>query len=166
MTQAAIVEAVKANESKKITEAANAMASVTQAVSQVGQAAQEAIPAVQEVGELLTGSPVDKGMTLAEIQAALGQVHGETAEGKNDGTRVHLHYTAFGKPTLKAIQNASRAAELGLPRDRYTGRISKVWKSREGDQLITMMVELERDHMFRTFNLDKGKVYRFVVLGA
>jgi hypothetical protein len=162
MTQAAIVDAVKANESKKITQAANAMISV----SQVGQAVQEATTAVQEVGDLLTGSPLDKGLTLAEIQTALSRVHGETAEGKNDGTRVHLHYTAFGKPTPTAIQNATRAAELGLPRDRYTGRISKVWKSRESDQCITMMVELERDHMFRTFNLDKGKVYRFIVLGA
>jgi len=109
------------------------------------------------------------GLTQAipaeEIKAILEKVHGETAEGKQDGTRVHLHYLSFGKATLQAIQNASRADELGLPKNRYTGRILKIWKSKAGDQCLTMEVELERDHLPRTFNLDKGILVRFVVLG-
>jgi hypothetical protein len=84
---------------------------------------------------------------------------------KEDGTRVHVQYRSFGKPTPAAIELAKRAEELGLTKDRYTGRVSRIWKSGAGDRMLTVLVELERDHQFRTFNLDKGEVLQLVVLG-
>jgi hypothetical protein len=104
-------------------------------------------------------------MSAVDTQAVLDRVYGESAKGAKNGTRVYLHYRAFGKPTPRAIQDAARASDLGIPRDRYTGRVHRVWTSRVGDRCLTMWVELERNHMFRTFNLDRGEVYRFVVLG-
>jgi hypothetical protein len=104
-------------------------------------------------------------MSQQDIQDALSKVHGETQDGLQNGTRVHIHYESFGRSTPEAIKHALRAAELGLERNRYTGRVHRVWTSAAGDQCITLWVELERDHMYRTLNLVRGKVYRFVILG-
>jgi len=82
-----------------------------------------------------------------------------------DGTRIHVHYKSFGKASVAAIQQAARAAELGLPSDRYTGRVSRIWRSKTGDLLLNVYVELERDHQYRTFNMDKGQIFKLVVLG-
>lgn len=107
-------------------------------------------------------------MTAAEIDAVLAKVHAASDSGKvagEDGTRVHVHYKSFGKPTARAVTEAMRAEDLGLARDRYTGRVSRVWRSGGGDALVTLYVELERDHTWRTLNLTKGEVYKFVILG-
>ena len=112
------------------------------------------------------GGLIPTAMTQPEIQEILKKVHGATGVNNvEDGTRVHLHYKSFGVPTQQGIRCAARAAELGLSRDRYTGRIHRVWKSSKGEQCITMWVELERDHMYRTLNLERGEVLKFVVLG-
>lgn len=84
---------------------------------------------------------------------------------KEDGTRVHVQYKSFGTPKPAAIAAAKRAEDLGLPKDRYTGRVSRIWKSGDGDRMLTVYVELERDHQYRSFNLDKGEVLNIVVLG-
>lgn len=84
---------------------------------------------------------------------------------KEDGTRVHVQYKAFGEATPAAKVAAQRAADLGLPHDRYTGRVSRVWKAKNGDQMLTLYVELERDHQYRSFNLEKGEVLQLVILG-
>jgi hypothetical protein len=139
MTQVQIEEAVKRNEGK---------AALT-------------VQVVQAVG----GTNYQT-MSLKEIQEALAKVRGASGtKGIEDGTRVHIHYKAFGIPTPQAVMCAARAEELGLSRDRYTGRVHRVWKSKDGDQCISLWVELERDHMYRTLNLVKGEVLKFVVLG-
>lgn len=105
-------------------------------------------------------------MTTQDINVAIAQITGASEPGlTEDGTRVHVHYTAFREPSKGAKVEAKRASELGLPSDRYTGRVSRVWNSKAGDQMLTMLVELERDHKFRTFNLDKGDVHNIVILG-
>jgi hypothetical protein len=104
-------------------------------------------------------------MSLQEIEAVLATTHGESAKGACDGSRVHVHYKAFGEPTEAAILAAKRAKELGLPRNRYTGRVVSLWNSGAGDKCMTLFVELERDHQFRTLNFAKGEVFKFVVLG-
>lgn len=142
MKQADIMEAVKRNEERD-----------TQVVPQAVQA----VPAVGGISQ--------QSMTFQEIQEVVGRVHGASATDVEDGTRVHIHYEAFGTATPEAIRCASRAKELGLPLDRYTGRVHRVWTSSNGDLCVTVMVELERDHMYRTFNMVRGKVFRFVVLG-
>jgi len=43
--------------------------------------------------------------------------------------------------------------------------VSRIWNSSSGDQMLTMLVELERDHKFRTFNIDKGRLHNIVILG-
>ena len=112
------------------------------------------------------GGTVSPALNQQEIQTVLRQVKGASGiQNVQDGTRVHIHYKSFGVPTQQGIRCASRAAELGLSRDRYTGRIHRVWTSSKGDQCVTMWVELERDHMYRTLNLDKGEVYKFIILG-
>ena len=104
-------------------------------------------------------------MSLQEIDEVLTTVKGESDKGKNDGSRVHVHYKSFGEPTDAAKIAAKRASELGLPRNRYTGRVVSVWNSGAGDKCMTLFVELERDHQFRTLNFNKGEVFKFVVLG-
>jgi hypothetical protein len=104
-------------------------------------------------------------MTKQEVKKVLQGVHGASRKGIEDGTRIHIHYSAFGQPTQEAIQDAQRATILGLPRDRYTGRVSKVWRSKSNDLLVTVWVELERDHMYRTLNITRGAVHNVVILG-
>ena len=106
-----------------------------------------------------------QAMAESEVVQILQNVHGASRKGIEDGTRIHAHYTAFGLPTEVAVKCAARASELGLPRDRYTGRVSRVWHSKSNDLLLTMWVELERDHMYRTLNLTRGTVHKLVVLG-
>ena len=108
-------------------------------------------------------------MIKPEILTVLPNLKQATKPGKDgieDGTRIHVQYKAFGTPTPAAIACAKRAAELGLPSDRYTGRVSRIWTSGAGDRMLTMLVELERDHQYRTFNMDKGELLTLVVLGA
>lgn len=109
---------------------------------------------------------VDTAMPVAAVVGILAGVKPASDPGKvEDGTRVHVHYKAFGTPTAAAIANAKRAEDLGLPRDRYTGRVSRIWNAKDGDRLVTLWVELERDHQYRTLNIDRGEVFKFVVLG-
>jgi hypothetical protein len=105
-------------------------------------------------------------MTRNQVKMVLRRVRQASMPGTvEDGTRVHIHYKSFGKTSKTAAEQAKRAEDLGLPRDRYTGRISRIWRSGAGDLLVNVYVELERDHQYRTFNIDKGSMFKFVVLG-
>lgn len=114
-------------------------------------------------------------MTVSEVKQVLGKVRGSEerlihgkVERVENGSRIHLHYKKIpGAPvTAQAVADAKRADELGLPKDRYTGRVSRVWASKAGDTMLTMLVELERDHQYRCFNIDKGEVVNFVIMGV
>ena len=107
-------------------------------------------------------------MNITHIKETLGEVKQASEPGKvEDGTRVHIRYErmAGGKVTARAKAEAERAKELELPLDSYTGRVSRVWTSNAGDLILNMFVELERDHAYRSFNVDKGKIKNIVVLG-
>ena len=105
-------------------------------------------------------------MTKNQVKMVLRRVRQASIPGTvEDGTRIHVHYKSFGKVSKAAVEQAQRAEDLGLPRDRYTGRISRIWHSGAGDLLVNVYVELERDHQYRTFNMDKGTVFKLVVLG-
>ena len=107
-----------------------------------------------------------KPMTKNQVKIVLRRVRQASIPGTvEDGTRIHVHYKSFGKTSQTAIEQAKRAQELGLPSDRYTGRISRIWTSNAGDLLVNVYVELERDHQYRTFNMDKGQIFKLVVLG-
>lgn len=107
----------------------------------------------------------DVAMNHEELEKVLEKVHGETEKEKCDGTRVHIHYKSFGRAIESAKEESRRAEDLGLPKDRYTGRVVKIWETKSGDKCMTMIVELERDKKFRTFNFNKGTFYKFVILG-
>ena len=115
----------------------------------------------------LTPPPfIQPPLTMTEIAVEMSKIHQASRPGKvEDGTRIHIHYKSFGKASDNAKIEAARASELGLPRNRYTGRISKVWISGDGSLCLNMFVELERDHKYRTMNLSKGKVFAFTILG-
>ena len=105
-------------------------------------------------------------MTKRDVIAMLPKLRPASEPGKKeDGTRVHLQYHAADEATPKAVEQAKRADELGLPKDRYTGRVSRIWKTVTNDQMLTVYVELERDHQWRSFNLDRGDLLQLVVLG-
>ena len=159
MTATQILEAVRRNRARAA-QAASGASTQAPAVSTAPASPQAAPGAVQAIGGV---SP--QPMQLSEVLGLLTGTHGTSGTGAEDGTRVHIHYESFGKATAEAIKCAARAAELGLPRDRYTGRVHRLWKTKAGDHCVTIWVELERDHMYRTLNLQKGKVYRLVVLG-
>ena len=107
-------------------------------------------------------------MNLQHIKDTLVEVKQASNPGTvEDGTRVHIRYARMpgAKVTAKGKSDAERATELGLPLDAYTGRISRVWTSKAGDMILNMYVELERDHAYRSFNIDKGTIKNIVVLG-
>ena len=105
-------------------------------------------------------------MTKQDIIDLLPKLRSASEPGKKeDGTRVHIQYHAFRDASPNAVEQAKRADELGLPKDRYTGRVSRVWKTVTNDQMLTVYVELERDHQWRSFNLNRGDLLQLVILG-
>lgn len=112
----------------------------------------------------MTPSP----LTRDQVLVYLANLRPATVPGRsNDGSRIHLHYRAIPgrKLTDQEIEEARRADELGLNRDRFTGRYDHAYISVTGDLVVVMLVELERDHKFRSFNVDRGKVFRIVHFG-
>ena len=108
---------------------------------------------------------LEQPMTMAEVAVMLTKVRQASRPGRHeDGTRVHIHYGAFRQPTPEAVEDADRAKQLGLDRDRYTGTVSRVWKAKDGNLIIRLWVELERKHKYRSLNVTKGKLYKFVIL--
>jgi len=107
-------------------------------------------------------------MDVNEVKAVLEGVKGATESTViEDGTRIHVRYEriAGANVTDRAKSEAQRAAGLGLPMDAYTGRVTRVWTNASGDTMLTMLVELERDHKYRAFNVDQGSIKNIVVLG-
>jgi hypothetical protein len=105
-------------------------------------------------------------MKKEEVMELLDTLNGATKIGKtNDGSRIHIRYRKFTKDTALSVQERERAKDLKIKDDRYTGRLDRVYKSGSGDTIMTMLVELERDHKYRSFNLDKGELITIAVLG-
>lgn len=108
-------------------------------------------------------------MSESEVLTALNGLKQATKSGDplgEDGARIHVWYKSFGEASPVAVMEAKRAEELGLPKDRFTGRLSKVWRSKGGDLIVTCFVELERERKWRSFNVAKGSVLKVAVLGA
>jgi len=105
-------------------------------------------------------------MKKEEVMELLDTLNGATKPGKtNDGTRIHIRYKKFTEGTVASVEERERAKELGIKDDRYTGRLDRVYESGSGDVIMTMLVELERDQKYRSFNLDKGQLINIAVLG-
>ena len=106
-----------------------------------------------------------KKMDTVEALKILATCRKASQPGKHDGTRLHFVYKAFGEPSDQAIEEAKRGEDLGIPSGHYTGRLDNIKTAADGSTIVVMFVELERDHKFRSFNLDKGEMQKIVVLG-
>ncbi len=107
-------------------------------------------------------------MSATEVREVLARVRQASDPGRvEDGTRVHIRYEKMpgARVTSKAVEEAQRASELGLPPDTYTGRVSRMWTSGAGHLILNVFVELQRDHRYRRFNVDRGTIRHIVVLG-
>jgi len=107
-------------------------------------------------------------MNIKEILEVIGKLKDASEPGKvEDGTRIHVRYEkkADSKVSERAKEEAKRASELGLPSNAYTGRVSRVWEAKDGSIMLNMYVELERDHTYRSFNINKGKILHITILG-
>jgi hypothetical protein len=111
---------------------------------------------------------VRKPLEKKAVLDLLAKCKGATVPGKSeDGTRLHVEYHRIPgrKVTDRAKQEAERAKVLELPMDRFTGKLDRVWVSKAGETQVTVLVELERDKKYRTFNVDQGEIHKFVILG-
>jgi len=107
-----------------------------------------------------------KPMKKEEVIKLLDTLNGASKPGHtNDGTRIHIRYKKFTEGNVASVKERERAKELKIGDDRYTGRLDRVYESGSGDTIMTMLVELERDQKYRSFNLDKGQLITIAVLG-
>lgn len=85
------------------------------------------------------------------------------------GAHVLVAYFAGREPTPRAIHEASRAREAGIPLHHYTGILTSVWTTRHGDIVFTVYVN-ERDGRegnpgaYRTFNPSLGDLLLLEVI--
>ena len=103
---------------------------------------------------------------------ASGLLTGKYNDGIPEGSRASIKYYDWlvekmtNQEAINKVKKLGKVAdELGVPRNQFTGRISKIWNSKAGDLLITAYIEVERDHQYRTFNANKGTFRQFEVIG-
>jgi len=118
-----------------------------------------------------------KRMEKVEVEAivrGLRSTDSTTTPGQVvDGNRIHVYYKTMPNkrtPTQRAIEEAQRASDLGIERQRLTGVVSSVFKSKADDLCVCMRVELERSSqdgkpIYRTLNITKGDVVAIAVIG-
>ena len=107
--------------------------------------------------------PLAKKEILSILSGCL--LSNKTGNPKN-GSMVHFEYERIaGRKVTQLQANESMvASELGLAKNRYTGRLVNVRIAKNGDTIVVMYVELEREGKYRSFNLDKGSVYTLKVM--
>lgn len=109
--------------------------------------------------------PKRKALTAEQVRATLPTRMFATVPGKSeDGALIHIGYRAFRPATEKQVEEARVAEEIGQPLDQYTGRLDRVWETKGGDTIITMLVVLQREKKYRAFNVDKGSLFVLRVL--
>jgi hypothetical protein len=109
--------------------------------------------------------PEREVLTCEQVEAMLPSHLCATVPGKSeDGALVHLHYVAFRPPTPKQVEEARLAEQLGQPRNQYTGKLDRVWKTKAGELIVTMLVMVQRAKKYRSFNISKGRVYALRVI--
>ena len=77
--------------------------------------------------------------------------------------RLFLIYERMNE-TKPSSQGAHRAEVIGVPKTHYTGIVDSVTLSKENETILTMLVQVERDFEYRSFNLNRGKVYEIRIL--
>lgn len=120
--------------------------------------------------EFKTEPDVKKPMSPEDVRQFIKDtgLRGATVPGKSfDGDRIHIMYHRMKDAVLtdKQIEEAKRAEVLGLRKDTYTGKLDRIWISKDGNMIITMFVELEREKKFRSFNVNNGEIEHIVYMG-
>lgn len=112
-------------------------------------------------------TPLEDDLTPDKVREVVVHMRERSAKGHEDGTRIHLRYQRMQgiERTAQDRMDAQRAVQLGLPLNTYTGRVSRIFYNQKNELCLMLYVELERDHKYRHFNLDKGTVKKLVVLG-
>lgn len=104
-------------------------------------------------------------LTADEVRAILPSCMFATVPGRSeDGALIHVGYRAFRPATPQQVKEAKVAEEVGQPLDQYTGRLNRVWETKNGDTIITMFVVLQRENRYRSFNVDRGNLFVLRVL--
>ena len=91
--------------------------------------------------------------------------------GVPEGTQVFVSYLAGRKPTDRAIREARKADEIGIPRRWFQGRLEKVWITKKGEHVMTVLSMTRynedqpgADAHFRTFNPALGTLLTLEVV--
>ncbi len=94
-------------------------------------------------------------------------------QGISEGARVFLRYTAAHEPTQRQIELSAPAAQLGIPRQEYTGTYDGLhFNKQTGEAYIRLRGLPERlvgegaENNFRNFNLVQGTVHEIKLLTA
>lgn len=91
-------------------------------------------------------------------------------DGVPEGTPVFVSYLAGRAPTDRAVREASRARREGLSRHHFTGRVHRVWATKKGDTVLTVLCDVRDDERtgaqeaYRTFNPALGTMLTLEVL--
>ena len=94
-------------------------------------------------------------------------------DGRPEGTLLLCSYRVGRAPTEKAIREAERANRMGLARRHFVGKLIRMWTSKKGDLILTILTE-ERDKTlpdgtlvppaFRSFNPALGELLHLEIL--
>jgi hypothetical protein len=101
-----------------------------------------------------------------DIRKILTKLKKNSVPGKsNDGAIVAIRYESFGEATPEKVVQAKAAKMQNLDPRIYIGVLDKVWEtSGLNPHLCVTMLTLTRidwknqKYMYRTFNLNKGRV--------
>lgn len=102
------------------------------------------------------------------ILAKLLTLKQSSVPGKSlNGSELIIKYTAFRKPTERALREAQAAKEANLDLNTYSGKLDRIFTNKQGELIITLVVK-ERlsggSYAFRSFNLKKGELKELIVL--
>ena len=90
--------------------------------------------------------------------------------GVPEGAQVFVSYLAGRPPTGRAIREARRARREGMARRHFTGRLHRVWMTKAGEPVMTVLCDNRDDERtgakeaYRTFNPALGTMLTLEVV--
>ena len=92
-------------------------------------------------------------------------------QGVPEGAEVFVSYHPGGKTTERAVREAQKAEDLGIPKRWFEGRLERVWRTKK-NQLVVCIFTYTRyneqkpawEGHYRTFNPSLGQLLSLEVL--
>jgi len=91
--------------------------------------------------------------------------------GVPKGTQVFVSYQAGRKPTDRAVREAKKAEDWGIPKRWFQGRLEGVWTSKKGEPVFCVYSETRYNEAdptaqghYRTFNPALGTLLTLEVM--